>query len=183
MEQALGWPEWPTDELGPQSVTILRLAGGVRAVVAVDNTTLGPAIGGVRMRPEVTPAEVVRLARAMTYKNAAVGLPNGGAKAGIAAPPGLSAVQREALIRSFATRIADITDYLPGPDMGTDETAMAWASSWIAAVTTSSTERSCPRCTTSQPAAWRRRRMMWIAASCPSNREAAVTTRILCFAT
>lgn len=126
MEQALGWPAWPTDELGPQSVTVLRLAGGVRAVVAVDNTTLGPAIGGVRMRPEVTPAEVVRLARAMTYKNAAVGLPNGGAKSGIAAPPGLSAVQREALIRSFATRIADIRDYLPGPDMGTDETAMAW---------------------------------------------------------
>ncbi|GAA2806598.1 Glu/Leu/Phe/Val family dehydrogenase [Kribbella solani] len=126
MEQVVGWPDWPTDELGPRSVTILRLAGGVPAVVAVDNTTLGPAIGGVRMRAEVTPAEVVRLARGMTLKSAAVGLPNGGAKSGIAAPPGLPADRREALIRSFATCIAGITDYLPGPDMGTDETAMAW---------------------------------------------------------
>lgn len=121
-----GWPDWPNDELGPRSVTILRLTGGVPAVVAVDNVTLGHAIGGVRMRPEITPTEVVRLARGMTLKNAAVGLPHGGAKAGIAAPAELPAERREALIRSFAVRIADLTDYWPGPDMGTDETAMAW---------------------------------------------------------
>jgi glutamate dehydrogenase/leucine dehydrogenase len=121
-----GWPDWSSDELGPRSVTILRLAGGVPAVVAVDNTTLGPAIGGVRIRPEVTPAEVVRLARGMTLKNAAVGLPHGGAKSGIAAPDGLSAARKEALIRSFAVQIRHLTDYWPGPDLGSDETAMAW---------------------------------------------------------
>jgi glutamate dehydrogenase/leucine dehydrogenase len=49
------WPDWGGDELGPRSVTIFRLPGEFRAVVAVDNVTLGPAIGGVRMRPEVTP--------------------------------------------------------------------------------------------------------------------------------
>ncbi len=124
--RAAGWPDWPADELGPQSVTILQLPGGARAIVAVDNVTLGPAIGGVRMRSEVTPGEVVRLARAMTLKNAAVGLPHGGAKAGIAAPSVADAGAKEALIRSFAVRIADLTDYWPGPDMGTDETAMAW---------------------------------------------------------
>ncbi|MGH3464879.1 MAG: Glu/Leu/Phe/Val family dehydrogenase [Kribbellaceae bacterium] len=120
------WPEWRADEIGPRSVTFLELPGGVRGVVAVDNITLGPAIGGVRMTPDVTPGEVLRLARAMTLKNAAVGLPHGGAKSGIAAPYGLGARGREALIRAFAVRIAHLTEYWPGPDMGTDETAMAW---------------------------------------------------------
>lgn len=120
------WPDWGGDELGPRSVTIFRLPGEFRAVVAVDNVTLGPAIGGVRMRPEVTPGEVIRLARGMTLKCAAVGLPHGGAKAGIAAPPWLDVRTKEALLRTFAVRIADLTDYWPGPDMGTDETAMAW---------------------------------------------------------
>ena len=121
-----GWPRWAADEIGPQSVTFLDLPGGIRGVVAVDNITLGPAIGGVRMTPDVDPQEVLRLARAMTLKNAAVGLPHGGAKSGIAAPRGLSQRQREALIRAFAVRIAHLTEYWPGPDMGTDETAMAW---------------------------------------------------------
>jgi glutamate dehydrogenase (NAD(P)+) len=120
------WPNWAGDELGPRSVTILRLTGGFQAVVAVDNVTLGPAIGGVRMRPEVTPAEVIRLARGMTLKCAAVGLPHGGAKAGIAAPPWLDVRTKEGLIRSFAVRSAELVDDWPGPDMGTDETAMAW---------------------------------------------------------
>src|SRR6266540_30505 len=120
------WPSWRPDDLGPHSVTYLDLPGGVRGVVAVDNLLLGPAIGGLRMTPDVTPGEVLRLARAMTLKNAAVGLPHGGAKAGIAAPDGLSPGRREALIRAFAVAIRDLTDYWPGPDMGTDETAMAW---------------------------------------------------------
>ena len=59
---------------------------------------------------------------------------------------------------------------------------MPCTSSCSAAVTTSSTERLCPRWITSQPEAWMIRRMMLIDASCPSNRLAAVTKRILCFA-
>ena len=58
-------------------------------------------------------------------------------------------------------------------------TAIAWASSSSAVITISSTERLCPRWTTSAPAAWRIRRMMLIDASCPSNRLAAVTMRSL----
>ena len=92
----------------------------------VNNIALGPAIGGLRMTPDVTPAEVLRLARAMTLKNAAVGLPHGGAKSGIAAPYDLDPHRREAAISAFAARIAHLTEYWPGPDMGTDETAMAW---------------------------------------------------------
>ncbi len=60
-----------------------------------------------------------------------------------------------------------------------DDTAMPWASSCSAQSTISSTERLCPRWTTSQPVACRIRRMMLIDASWPSNRLAAVTKRTL----
>src|SRR5580700_840043 len=57
--------------------------------------------------------------------------------------------------------------------------AMPCTSSWIAAVTTSSTERLWPRWMTSAPVDWMMRRMMLMAASCPSNRLVAVTKRTL----
>ncbi len=60
-----------------------------------------------------------------------------------------------------------------------DEIAMPWASSWIAQLTISSTDRLCPRWITSQPDACRMRRMMLIDASCPSKSDAAVTKRTL----
>ena len=67
------------DELGPlKLVHIWRPAVGLKAVVAVDNIACGPAIGGVRMAPDVSAEEAFRLARAMTLKNAAAGLPHGG---------------------------------------------------------------------------------------------------------
>src|SRR5688572_17464174 len=58
--------------------------------------------------------------------------------------------------------------------------AMACASSWMAASTTSCTLRSWPRWITSQPEDWMIRRMMLMAASCPSKSDAAVTMRTLC---
>src|ERR1700733_5378486 len=61
--------------------------------------------------------------------------------------------------------------------------ATPWASSSRTASTTSRTDRSCPRWTTSAPWACRIRRMMLIAASCPSNRAAAVTNRTGCAGT
>jgi glutamate dehydrogenase/leucine dehydrogenase len=123
MEQTHG--SWAVDELGPALVAFLRPCAGVEAIVVVDNVALGPAIGGVRMRPDITPGEVARLARAMTVKNALAGLPHGGGKAGIAAP-GLAAADHERLMRAFARAIRPLTDYTPGPDMGTSETSMAY---------------------------------------------------------
>ena len=114
------------DDLGPDKVVFLRLTENCRAVVVVDNVALGPAIGGVRATPGVDAAEVARLARAMTIKNAAAGLPHGGAKSGISVPPGMDVPVPERVIRDFAAHIREITEYIPGPDMGTDETAMAW---------------------------------------------------------
>jgi glutamate dehydrogenase/leucine dehydrogenase len=115
------------DELGPlKLIYIHRPAVRLKAVVAVDNVACGPSIGGVRMAPDVSAEEAFRLARAMTLKNAAAGLPHGGGKSVIAADPKMPAADKERLIRAFAGAIADVTDYIPGPDMGTDEVAMGW---------------------------------------------------------
>jgi glutamate dehydrogenase (NAD(P)+) len=117
---------WAGDELGPAKVVFLRLCPEVSAVVVIDNVALGPAIGGVRVRADVSAAEVARLARAMTMKNAVAGLPHGGGKAGIAALPGVAPAAHEQLMRAFAQAIGQLTDYIPGPDMGTSETSMAY---------------------------------------------------------
>jgi glutamate dehydrogenase/leucine dehydrogenase len=113
------------DELGPEKVISLHDPyTGLRAILVVDNTACGPAIGGVRMAGDVSAEEVFRLARAMTLKNAAAGLPHGGGKAGIVANP--KGADRQRLVRAFARAIRTATDYIPGPDMGTDEDCMAW---------------------------------------------------------
>ncbi len=115
------------DALGPlKLVHIWRPAAGLKAVVAIDNIACGPAIGGVRMAPDAGTEEAFRLARAMTLKNAAAGLPHGGGKSVIVADPRMPPGDKERLIRAFATAIADLVDYIPGPDMGTDELAMGW---------------------------------------------------------
>ena len=57
-------------------------------------------------------------------KNAAAGLAHGGGKAGILADPKTCDKQR--LMRAFAKAIGELSEYIPGPDMGTDETCMAW---------------------------------------------------------
>jgi glutamate dehydrogenase/leucine dehydrogenase len=53
-------------------------------------------------------------------------LPHGGGKSGIAADPAGSPTRKEALVRCFARMIGDLAEYIPGPDLGTDETCMAW---------------------------------------------------------
>ncbi len=115
------------DEWGPYKVVhINRPGAGLKAVVAVDNIACGPAIGGARMATDVSVSEACRLARAMTLKNAAAGLAHGGAKSVIFADPRMPSADKERLIRAFAGAIADITDYIVGPDMGTDEHCMGW---------------------------------------------------------
>jgi glutamate dehydrogenase (NAD(P)+) len=78
------------------------------------------------MAPDVTRQECVRLARAMTLKNAAAGLPHGGGKSVIKADPRAPRERKEALVRAFAHALRHERDYIFGPDMGTDENAMAW---------------------------------------------------------
>ncbi len=120
--------EWArlSDEIGPEKILHLRdVSVGLEAILVVDNTAAGPAIGGIRMAPDIALDEVFRLARAMTFKNAAAGLRHGGAKAGIIADPGMPSHEKERLVRAFAQAMADVLDYIPGPDMGLTEANMA----------------------------------------------------------
>lgn len=113
------------DEFGPEKIVhIYEPKSKLQAIVVIDNIALGPALGGCRMAPNVTTREVFRLARAMTLKNALSGLPHGGAKSAILADS--KTAHKEILIRQFAQSIKQLTDYIPGPDMGTDETCMAY---------------------------------------------------------
>src|SRR2546423_12666680 len=75
---------------------------GLRAIVAIHSTTLGPALGGTRFYPFATEAEalrdVLRLSRGMTFKAAAAGLDLGGGKAVIIGDP--RRIKSEELLRA-----------------------------------------------------------------------------------
>jgi glutamate dehydrogenase (NAD(P)+) len=115
------------DDLGPAKVIEVREPGlGLEAVLVVDNVACGPAIGGLRMAPDVTVEECARLARAMTLKNAAAGLAHGGGKSVLWGDPRAPRERKELLIRAFAHALRGESDYIFGPDMGTDESCMAW---------------------------------------------------------
>lgn len=121
------------DELGPAKVLQIHdPQSGLRGVVVVDNIALGPAIGGVRISPGVTPLEVSRLARTMTLKSAVAGLDHGGGKAGIVADPKQENIEQ--LFRAFARMMGGVEEYIPAPDMGSDETMMVWVKEEIGRV-------------------------------------------------
>jgi leucine dehydrogenase len=102
---------------------------GLRAIVALHSTRLGPAIGGCRIRAYTSEAEAiedaVRLGRAMTYKAALAGLPNGGGKAVIWAPkgygtPGFDERARVALFAAFGRFVDGLGGrYITCEDAGT----------------------------------------------------------------
>ena len=123
MENVFGF----ADELGPAKIIhIYEPSVDLKAVLAVDNVARGPSIGGIRMATDVSTEEAFRLARAMTLKNAAAGLPHGGGKSVIFGDPKMHPCKKEQIIRAFACAIRGIIEYIPGPDMGTDERCMAW---------------------------------------------------------
>lgn len=97
-------------------------AAGLTGVIVIDDTTRGPGLGGIRMRPYrsfgAAVAECRRLAAGMTLKNAVAELPFGGAKSVIVDDGRIA--DRAALMRSFGELVAATRgDYLPGVDMGT----------------------------------------------------------------
>jgi len=96
---------------------------GLKAIIAVHSTVLGPGLGGVRMwnyaSEEEAITDVLRLSRGMTYKAAAAGLNLGGGKAVIL---GDSKKQKsEALFRSFGRFVESLSGlYITAEDVGTD---------------------------------------------------------------
>jgi glutamate dehydrogenase/leucine dehydrogenase len=95
--------------------------------VGVDNLARGRGLGGVRMAPDIAADEVHGLAAAMTLKSASAMLPLGGAKSGLRVDPRVFAdrpADKKALVQMFAEALWDIPEYIPGPDMGTNEADM-----------------------------------------------------------
>lgn len=94
------------------------------------NLSRGPGKGGVRYHPQVTLEEVMALSAWMTVKNAAVGLPFGGAKGGIRVEPSeLSRKELEKLTRRYTSEIGIIIgpqQDIPAPDVNTNAQIMAW---------------------------------------------------------
>ena len=106
-------------ERGPEIVEL----GSVPGFVVFDLPGVPVSAGGTRLAPDVSVAEVALLARAMTYKFAALGERVGGAKAGVRGDPARSAA-RTALMARFCAEIGPLAAagrFLTGPDMGTAE--------------------------------------------------------------
>lgn len=115
------------DNLGPAKIIqVYEPAIDLKAVLVIDNVAMGPAIGGIRMAPDVSIEECIRLARTMTLKNGAAGLSHGGGKTVVYADAKLPKAKKERLIRALAAALRNFHEYIMGPDMGTDEECMAW---------------------------------------------------------
>jgi valine dehydrogenase (NAD+) len=97
-------------------------ASGLKAVIAIHSTALGPALGGTRFYPYASEQEAVadalNLARGMSYKNAMAGLDHGGGKAVIIGDPEL--IKSEELLLAYGRCVASLGGrYVTACDVGT----------------------------------------------------------------
>ncbi len=117
------------DEWGPEKILqVYDPKAGMKGVLVIDNTTLGPGKGGIRILPTITTEEVFRLARTMTWKCALAELPFGGAKSGIVAEPKqMSKEKKMEIVRAFSRALKPVCPklYVAAPDINTGEEEMA----------------------------------------------------------
>ncbi len=104
-------------------------ATGLKAIIAVHNTVLGPALGGTRMwsyaKEEDALTDVLRLSRGMTYKNSISGLNLGGGKAVIIGNSHTD--KNEALFRRFGQFVDSLSGkYITAEDVGISPQDMTW---------------------------------------------------------
>src|SRR5499427_3247254 len=97
-------------------------ASGLRAIIAIYSTVLGPALGGTRFYPyeseDAALADVLNLSRAMAYKAACAGLDLGGGKAVIIGDPSVD--KTEALLRAYGRAVQSLGGrYYTACDVGT----------------------------------------------------------------
>jgi glutamate dehydrogenase (NAD(P)+) len=114
------------DERMPAKPEIVELRS-VPGFVVFDLPGARTSAGGTRLAPDVTVAEVGLLARAMTYKYAALGAQVGGAKAGVVGDPG-NRTDRAGRMARYCAEISPLVKggrFLTGPDMGTFEADFA----------------------------------------------------------
>jgi glutamate dehydrogenase (NAD(P)+) len=118
-----GGAELSLRQVDGQSVYTARGPEGVLGYLVIDSTVGDRACGGLRLLPDVDEAEMRGLAAAMTLKYGFLGLPQGGAKAGVRGDPEGPADQRRRTLEAFGHAIAPLLRsraFNPGPDMGTD---------------------------------------------------------------
>lgn len=101
---------------------------GLKAIICIHSTTLGPAVGGCRMweynTDEGALVDGLRLSRGMTYKNAMAGLPFGGGKSVIIGNP--KTLKSEELFRAFGRFVHSISGrYVTAEDVGTSPADIA----------------------------------------------------------
>lgn len=112
-----------SDQGGHEQVVLCQdRASGLKAVIAIHSTALGPALGGTRFYPYATEAEAVsdalNLARGMSYKNAMAGLDHGGGKAVIIGDP--DRIKSEELLLAYGRFVASLGGrYVTACDVGT----------------------------------------------------------------
>jgi leucine dehydrogenase len=102
-------------------------ASGLKAIIAIHSTHLGPSLGGTRFYPypdeDAALEDVLRLARGMTYKAAAAGLDLGGGKAVVLGDP--ATAKSEPLLRSYARFVDSLSGrYITAEDVGTTQADM-----------------------------------------------------------
>ena len=105
-----------------QVVFCQDLPTGLRAIIAIYSTRLGPALGGTRFYPypseDAALADALNLSRAMAYKNALAGLDLGGGKAVIIGDP--ARLKSEALLRAYGRFVESLSGrYITACDVGT----------------------------------------------------------------
>jgi valine dehydrogenase (NAD+) len=122
-----GSADAPVDvfELGAEHEQVVfcnEPSSGLRAIVAIHSTALGPGLGGTRFYPYASTADAVRdvlnLSRSMSYKNALAGLDLGGGKAVIIGDPAKE--KNEALLRAYGRFVQSLNGrYITACDVGT----------------------------------------------------------------
>lgn len=115
-------PDMTIDPPHEQVVFCRDAATGLRAIIAIHNTTLGPALGGTRFYPYAAEADalgdVLRLSRGMTFKSAAAGLDLGGGKAVIIGDPAVD--KTPGLLRAYGRFVDTLGGrYITAGDVGT----------------------------------------------------------------
>ncbi len=117
-------PRWDLDPTADheQVAFCFDRASGLRAIIALHSTALGPALGGTRFHPYASTqdalADVLALSKGMTYKNALAGLDHGGGKAVIIGDPATD--KTEARLRAFGRFVQSLGGrYVTACDVGT----------------------------------------------------------------
>ncbi|MFB4305381.1 Leu/Phe/Val dehydrogenase [Actinomadura sp. GTD37] len=122
MPNVFGAPHKGTEPRHEQVVFCQDEASGLRAIIAVYSTALGPSLGGTRFFPygteEEALADVLNLSRGMAYKNALAGLDLGGGKAVIIGDPAID--KSEAMLRAYGRFVQSLNGrYYTACDVGT----------------------------------------------------------------